>query len=232
VAPNKQSIVPGLYAARESHGNRSPYNIDVGHQRFYDDEEAEEILRRAASFSTTGQLTHDRLLETAAELGITPEAVERAQREYDQDRTVTLEQTEFDAAQRREFYHHLLSYVTVNAVLLILNLVTDPHSLWFFWCLLGWGIGLLFHAASVFFRSSEGYRQQFEKWRANKRLLGDGNALSGPPNEAGLSVGVHFGPRTIARIQRIQEREQRLMAKHLRRHDEDFGSKHDSHNVK
>lgn len=48
------------------------------------------------------------------------------------------------------FYGHLISYVVVNVGLLVLNLLTSPKHLWFFWPMLGWGIGLLFHALKVF----------------------------------------------------------------------------------
>lgn len=48
------------------------------------------------------------------------------------------------------FYGHLLSFVLVMLFLLFLNLKYSPKHLWFFWPLLGWGIGLLFHGMSVF----------------------------------------------------------------------------------
>lgn len=48
------------------------------------------------------------------------------------------------------FYGHLVSYIVVNAGLLTLNLVTSPQELWFFWPLLGWGVGLFFHAMRAF----------------------------------------------------------------------------------
>jgi hypothetical protein len=48
------------------------------------------------------------------------------------------------------FYTHLAVYVCVNAVLVLINLVTNPESLWFYWPLMGWGIGVFFHAMSVF----------------------------------------------------------------------------------
>ena len=41
-------------------------------------------------------------------------------------------------------------YVLVNIFLLLNNLLTDPSSLWFYWPLLGWGIGLAAHAFLVF----------------------------------------------------------------------------------
>jgi 2TM domain len=48
------------------------------------------------------------------------------------------------------FYGHLASFVLVNLFLFVLNIMTSPTELWFFWPLLGWGIGLFFHAMKVF----------------------------------------------------------------------------------
>jgi uncharacterized membrane protein len=42
----------------------------------------------------------------------------------------------------------VLVYVAVNTGLLILNLMAG-RPLWFFWPLLGWGIGVLAHGVSV-----------------------------------------------------------------------------------
>ena len=65
------------------------------------------------------------------------------------------EQARYERARKRVeemrgFYAHLLTYVLVNLGLFVLNLVTSPGSFWFYWPLLGWGIGLLAHALSVF----------------------------------------------------------------------------------
>lgn len=48
------------------------------------------------------------------------------------------------------FYGNLTSYVVVNIFLLILNLITSAEHLWFYWPLLGWGIGVVFHGMKVF----------------------------------------------------------------------------------
>jgi hypothetical protein len=51
--------------------------------------------------------------------------------------------------QNYGFRIHLITYVAVNALLLAINLVTSPDKLWFYWPLLGWGIGILGHAYAV-----------------------------------------------------------------------------------
>jgi len=52
--------------------------------------------------------------------------------------------------QIKGFYSHLASYILVMAVLIFINLKYTPQYLWFFWSLLGWGIGLFFHAMKAF----------------------------------------------------------------------------------
>ena len=51
------------------------------------------------------------------------------------------------------FYIHLSVYVVVNLLLIIINLSTSTHYLWFKWPLLGWGIGVFFHGLGTFLLS-------------------------------------------------------------------------------
>lgn len=60
------------------------------------------------------------------------------------------EQARARARQLRGFYVHLAWYVAINIMLLAINLLTNRDSLWFYWPLLGWGIGVAAHAISVF----------------------------------------------------------------------------------
>jgi hypothetical protein len=47
------------------------------------------------------------------------------------------------------FYVHVGVYVIVNAALLAINLLSSPDTLWFYWPLLGWGIGVAIHAFTL-----------------------------------------------------------------------------------
>ena len=51
--------------------------------------------------------------------------------------------------QDRGFRHHLITYAAINLLLLVVNLLFTPEHLWFFWPLLGWGIGIVAHGAAV-----------------------------------------------------------------------------------
>lgn len=48
------------------------------------------------------------------------------------------------------FYSHLLSYILVMLVLIGINIKFSPNHVWFFWPLMGWGLGLFFHGVKVF----------------------------------------------------------------------------------
>ena len=48
------------------------------------------------------------------------------------------------------FRKHLQTYVFVNVLLAIINLVTSPHTLWFLWVVAGWGIAIAFQWWSVY----------------------------------------------------------------------------------
>ena len=65
------------------------------------------------------------------------------------------QETRYQNARKRVeavkgFYVHLTVYVLVNLLLLTINMLTSPDSLWFYWPLLGWGIAIVLHALRVF----------------------------------------------------------------------------------
>lgn len=65
---------------------------------------------------------------------------------------------EYQKASRRVMariylYLHFLVYAGVNAALIYINLATSPEYWWFKWPLLGWGLGLFFHAIATVFYS-------------------------------------------------------------------------------
>ena len=69
--------------------------------------------------------------------------------------TTPEEQERYDRARRRVhelrgFYVHACVFVGVNGLLHVINLATSPRRYWAFWPLLGWGVGLLAHAAATY----------------------------------------------------------------------------------
>lgn len=70
------------------------------------------------------------------------------------------------ADEKIGFYKHLYSFVGVNIMLFVVNLVTNIMSgeggWWFYWVTIFWGIGLIFHflRAFVFSNRLEDNREQ------------------------------------------------------------------------
>jgi hypothetical protein len=65
------------------------------------------------------------------------------------------EQSSYYKAQKRVedlkgFYSNLTAFIIINTGIAVLNLATSPEYLWFFYPLVGWGIGVIFHAMQVF----------------------------------------------------------------------------------
>lgn len=54
------------------------------------------------------------------------------------------------------FYVHISVFLAVNLLLVIINLSNLSEGVWFVYPLMGWGIGLFFHALSVFVFAGKG----------------------------------------------------------------------------
>ncbi|MFO7815419.1 MAG: 2TM domain-containing protein [Halanaerobiales bacterium] len=50
----------------------------------------------------------------------------------------------------KDFYSHLLVYLVVNIGIFIINYIVSPGNYWFYWPLIGWGIGIAVHWTQVF----------------------------------------------------------------------------------
>ncbi|WP_394843188.1 2TM domain-containing protein [Pendulispora brunnea] len=118
-------------------------------QRRYSDEEVRAILEMALKKDDKQGVGHDELLAAAAEVGISREAIEAAALELDDARGERQAREAILARRRKGLVAHLWPFVAVNAFLAAINLLTSPHVLWFLFPLLGWGLGMFFHARSA-----------------------------------------------------------------------------------
>ncbi|MGM5484465.1 MAG: 2TM domain-containing protein [Nanobdellota archaeon] len=72
--------------------------------------------------------------------------------------------------ERRSFMVHVSVYIFVNLLLLIINLTYTPQQLWFFFPLLGWGIGLAGHYMDAYkwAEKNQMKKEAEAMYRANK----------------------------------------------------------------
>ena len=74
----------------------------------------------------------------------------------------------YDRAEKRVdekmgFYRHLYSFIAVNIILIVINVLFSRGEWWFYWVTLFWGIGLVSHYLKtfVFFEKfDDNYRDQ------------------------------------------------------------------------
>jgi hypothetical protein len=123
----------------------------TGRRRVYGADEVNAILARAAApHPKTDGLTLDEILEVAREAGISAEAVAAAAQTHDAEAAHARRLARAKKRARRGFAQHLAWYVLVNAFLVAVNLLAGG-PLWFFWPMLGWGLGVVSHAFGLFF---------------------------------------------------------------------------------
>jgi hypothetical protein len=66
-----------------------------------------------------------------------------------------MEDWKYKEAQKRvkkmkDFYGHFTSYLIMSVFFIFINLFTSRGYFWAIWPILGWGIGIAFHAMDVF----------------------------------------------------------------------------------
>lgn len=144
--------------------------MDWENQR-YSEEDVSAIIKRALQGSTNDTITHDELLEIAQKSGVSPDKLADAIEAQEGDRELEDAKRRWIKSQRNEFRGHLVSYVIVNGALSVMSLITG--SFWAIWPILGWGIGLAFHAAETFMVDDEkiekGARQLLKKERRRQK---------------------------------------------------------------
>lgn len=133
------------------------------------DEDVDEVLKialRNQGRSDPG--LHERLMVTAQELGISEGEVERAEKEYARSKKERIEFLEFKQRQVREFREHFFVYIVVNTLLVVINFLTAQTVNWAIWPILGWGIGLAFHAWGSLNTGSESFQEEFAAFRRRR----------------------------------------------------------------
>ena len=125
----------------------------------YSEQEAQEILRRAAAVQSTGFMSRDELMRAASELGITPEAVLEAEKQYQESRQLEDLRIRYRSKRKSEFLESL------KAVLFFAvagTLVVNWHHNWLW-------IAIIVVSMSFINMVKEGMRYAFQSSDANDK---------------------------------------------------------------
>jgi 2TM domain len=137
--------------------------------RVYTKDEAEAILARAIELHGHGEATsHTELVATAREIGVAPEALEKAASEVLARRRDDQAVRTLRARQWRGFLAHLVPFVCVGVLLGFINVVTGGFP-WAVIPMLAWGIGLASHLLAVVLPDEERLRRRVARRRELER---------------------------------------------------------------
>jgi hypothetical protein len=116
--------------------------------RVYTKEEADAILTRAIELQRGDATSHEDLVAAAREVGVAPEAIEKAAAEVLGRRRDEEDVKALRARAWRGFFAHLVPYVLVSGLLAFINVMTGGFP-WVLIVMLAWGVGLGSHLFAV-----------------------------------------------------------------------------------
>jgi hypothetical protein len=153
--------------------------------RVYTKEEADAILSRAIELEGHAQsTTHAELVAAAREIGVAPEALDRAAAEILAKRRDDEAVRALRARRWRGFLAHLVPYVCVGVLLAFINITTGGFP-WAVIPMLGWGIGLASHLLAVSMPDEARLRRRVQRerdraLRRDQRGAGSGARVASP----------------------------------------------------
>ena len=150
--------------------------------RQYTTEEAASIITRVLDRQNGegGRISHDELLETARDIGVTTLELEAAVVEETKLRAEKIVRDEQRQRALRLLIRHLVIYVVVGAFCFVLDMRVTGGT-WYFWVILVWGLIVGLHAVRVLL-PSEADRRLSAAGAASKQVeVGDTKLeLKGP----------------------------------------------------
>ena len=167
--------------------------------RVYTKDEADAILARAIELQGRGEpASHAELLATAREIGVGPEALEKAAAEVLAGRRDDQALRARRALRWRGFFGHLVPFVGVGVLLGFVNVVTGGFP-WAVIPMLAWGVGLASHLFAVAVPDEEELRLRVARRDAGERR--------GAPEASMNVIARSSGPGSrSARVRVEQER--------------------------
>lgn len=139
------------------------------------EQDVDEILKIAVNKSSVSDdVLRERLALSANELGISPEALEEAQREYALKKKEILAERareelirQYNESGRKGLVQHVMIYAIVCGSLLVMNLVRSPGELWSIFPIMGWGIGVMSHAIGWLTSRKNPTEEELAKFQEN-----------------------------------------------------------------
>jgi hypothetical protein len=153
----------------------------------YTEEEVSRLIKRALKSGEQGDtISHDELMDIAEKSGVSPDALNSVLEDEESSYELEEAKVRWLKRHRADFHNHLRSYAIVNGILIMMNLFTTGFRgyFWVLWPIMGWGIGLLFHASDTYFVSEERIEKGARKLlRRRRHMESAGKCMNGMGDE-------------------------------------------------
>ena len=139
----------------------------------YPAEDAQQILSLAIARQTeSGELSRTQLLEIADELGLSPETIAAAEREWGVKKYELADQKLFDSQRRQRLQNDIAQFLIWGGGVLVFQLVTGGW-VWngLLYLVFGpWALQITWDAWRIYRPNSYSYRKEFERWRRKQQM--------------------------------------------------------------
>lgn len=139
--------------------------------RAYHQDDIQQILQLAiARQAHDGEFSYDQLMEIAAELEISPETLQAAEREWLAKQGEIQKRQDFNLYRYGRLKKLSGNYLIINSFLAGLNFISAGELSWSLYIALFWGLGLGLNAWNTFQSEGEDYEKAFQLWYRKHQL--------------------------------------------------------------
>jgi len=141
--------------------------------RSYSQEDVQQILQLAIARQTDDQekeFSFEQILEIAAELEISPGALNIAEKDWVDQKSDLQQRKAFDSYRSLKFNKRLGNYAIFNGFLLLLNLISTGGISWGLYVLLCSGLFIGLDGWNTFQSKGEEYERAFQKWNRKHQM--------------------------------------------------------------
>lgn len=144
---------------------------DNPYPQSYTQTEIRQILEIALSRQIQSpSLTRKQLWELSAELGIDLIAIQEAEKNWLEQKTIKLQKREFNLYRRQELTAKIIRFAFINAIMIMIDWFTIHHLSWSLYLIVIWGLGLGLDCWKTTQTRGDEYEQAFQSWRVRQEL--------------------------------------------------------------
>ena len=140
--------------------------------RSYTQEDVQEILQLAISRQVNDnnqEFSYQQILEIAAELQISPDTLQQAERDWLVKQSEVEQREAFNIYRRSKFKKRLGNYAIMNIFFLAINSISGGIS-WSLYILVGCGLAISLDIWNTFQTKGEDYEIAFQRWNRNHQI--------------------------------------------------------------